>query len=218
MIKLLALDTSQDACSVALLKGDEVDECLEIAPKQQSQLILPMVKAMLDKHNLSLQDLDAVCVSTGPGSFTGVRLGVCVAQGLCYGAGLPLIGVATLEAMALRAMMKAGAQSCFCAMDARMKQVFCAHYDRNFTPMQGIEVLNPDQVKFEAIKESCVMTGNGFDVYPELFEKASSFALVEKGYPRAKYVALRAKALYPEHAKAPELCQPLYVRDNVIQS
>ena len=99
-LKILAVDTATEACSAALLVGDKVFSRWEEAPRDHTRKILPMVQAVLEDAGISLSDLDAIAFGRGPGSFTGVRIGIGVAQGLAFGAGVPLIGISTLAAMA----------------------------------------------------------------------------------------------------------------------
>ena len=99
-VKILALDTATENCSVALLVDDKVYVRSEVAPRDHTKKILPMVDEVLKEAGLTLAELDALAYGRGPGSFTGVRIGIGIAQGLAFGADLPMIGVSTLEAMA----------------------------------------------------------------------------------------------------------------------
>lgn len=94
--RILALDTATEACSVALYNNGEITADFAVTPREHTQRILPMVQAVLAQQNLSLRDLDALAFGQGPGSFTGVRIGVGIAQGLALGAELPMIGVASM--------------------------------------------------------------------------------------------------------------------------
>lgn len=127
---ILALDTSSDACSVALSIQDsdgrqEIDEQFERAPRIHTRLLLPMINQLLDKHKLSFSDLDAIAFGAGPGSFTGLRIAAGVTQGLAYAAGKPVIKVSTLDALAFEKAQTIQS-SCLVlpAIDARMDEIY----------------------------------------------------------------------------------------------
>ena len=128
-LKILAVDTATEACSAALLVGDKLFSRWEEAPRDHTRKILPMVQAVLDDAGISLSDLDAIAFGRGPGSFTGVRIGIGVAQGLAFGAGVPLIGISTLAAMAQGAYRLDGAEQVLTAIDARMNEVYFGRYE-----------------------------------------------------------------------------------------
>ncbi|HEB5077907.1 TPA: tRNA (adenosine(37)-N6)-threonylcarbamoyltransferase complex dimerization subunit type 1 TsaB, partial [Aeromonas hydrophila subsp. hydrophila] len=117
-LKILAVDTATEACSAALLVGEQVFSRWEEAPRDHTRKILPMVQAVLDDAGITLDELDAIAFGRGPGSFTGVRIGIGVAQGLAFGAGVPLIGISTLAAMAQGAHRLDGAEQVLTAIDA----------------------------------------------------------------------------------------------------
>lgn len=127
-MKLLALETATEACSVALLYQQEILEQFEIAPRQHSELLLPMVDRLLAEAGLRLCDLDAIALGYGPGSFMGVRLAVASAQGLAMGANLPVVPVSTLQAMAQRAWQHWQAPHVAPAWDARMGEMYWGGY------------------------------------------------------------------------------------------
>ena len=131
MPTILAVDTSTDACSVALLKNRQVIEKHTLTPRQHTQKLLPLIDELLSEQNVKLLDLDAIAYGRGPGSFTGLRICMGTVQGLAYAAELPLIAVSTLETLAT------GAQRLYrfpegshlvVALDARMNEVYWAAY------------------------------------------------------------------------------------------
>lgn len=127
-MKLLAVETATEACSAALLIDGEVAERFEIAPRQHTQLILPMVDQLLADAELKLTDLDGLAFSRGPGAFTGVRIATGVIQGLAFAADLPVAPVSTLAAMAYGQYQIAGQQNILTAIDARMGEIYWAGY------------------------------------------------------------------------------------------
>ena len=101
MAHILTIDTATTACSVALVKDGTVQALRENNQGlNHSVLLAPYIDALLREHRLEVRDLDAIAVSMGPGSYTGLRIGVSTAKGLCFGAGIPLIAVPTLRALA----------------------------------------------------------------------------------------------------------------------
>lgn len=130
MKKLLALDSSSNACSAALLCDGAVSHRWELAPRGHMQRLLPMADELLQAAGLSVNQLDAIAFGRGPGSFTGLRVATGIVQGLAWGADLPVIPVSTLSAIA------AGFQRAqpgfegrlLVAVDARMDELYTAHF------------------------------------------------------------------------------------------
>lgn len=99
-MRILAIDTATEACSVALWNDGTIKAHFELCPREHTQRILPMVQEITAAGDLTLTDIDATAFGRGPGSFTGVRIGIGIAQGLALGANLPMIGVSTTATMA----------------------------------------------------------------------------------------------------------------------
>ena len=127
---LLSIDTSGPACSAALLADDRLlGEIVINSALTHSETIMPAVDELLSRENLTCADVDLFAVAAGPGSFTGVRIGVSTAKGLAWGAQKPAIGVSTLEAMAYHGLA-AGEGTLVCAaMDARRSQIYNALFE-----------------------------------------------------------------------------------------
>jgi tRNA threonylcarbamoyladenosine biosynthesis protein TsaB len=126
-LNILALETSSQWCSVALWLDGRLLAREELAGQRHSELLLPMVDALLNDAALELRNMDAVAFGAGPGSFTGLRIACGVAQGLAAGAGIATVGVGTLMAMA----QASGAPRVLACLDARMGEIYCAAYERN---------------------------------------------------------------------------------------
>lgn len=131
MPKILALDASTEVCSVALISADEnwTETCDQ--PRSHAKVLLPMVDRLLKASGLELAELDAVAVTNGPGSFTGIRIGLGIAQGLAYGAKLPVVGVDTLSVLSQGYCMSHPERTSLTlvpALDARMAEVYWAAY------------------------------------------------------------------------------------------
>jgi tRNA threonylcarbamoyladenosine biosynthesis protein TsaB len=225
MTRILALDASTEACSVALLNGDEVTERYELAPRKHAQLLLPMVKSLLADSHLGLNQLDAIACNVGPGAFTGIRIAVSVAQGLSFGANLPAIGVSSLSNLAALGYSETGNSEWLCAIDARMSEVYFAGYKiRNGLPqiIDHEKVIAPskiDYTNYQTISfNQCQLIGSGWSEYAkELYINGLNESQLLLGcYPRAKFSLKLAQAQYNQKKLlAPQDLQPIYLRNNV---
>ena len=171
--KILAVDTATENCSVALVMGDQVFARSEEAPRDHTKKILPMVDEVLKEANIALTDIDAIAFGQGPGSFTGVRIGIGIAQGLAFGADLPMIGVSTLAAMAQGSYRKFGETHVATAIDARMSEVYWARYSREqdgrWTAVDAECVTPPSELaaQLEVDSETWAKVGTGWEAYAE---------------------------------------------------
>ncbi|MEV3833079.1 tRNA (adenosine(37)-N6)-threonylcarbamoyltransferase complex dimerization subunit type 1 TsaB [Aeromonas allosaccharophila] len=221
-LKILAVDTATEACSAAVLVGDKLFSRWEEAPRDHTRKILPMVQAVLDDAGISLSDLDAIAFGRGPGSFTGVRIGIGVAQGLAFGAGVPLIGISTLAAMAQGAYRLDGAEQVLTAIDARMNEVYFGRYELLDGRMQlvGDEVVSDpaalvDVRGKQAGRVTCV--GTGFETYGEILSGlADELAVSQVRFPAAEDMLPLARAAWLAGEAVPvEQATPVYLRDKV---
>jgi tRNA threonylcarbamoyladenosine biosynthesis protein TsaB len=128
MPTILAIETSAELASCALLVNDAVISRATAGVRSHSQSILPMVQELLREAGIALADCDAIAFGAGPGSFTGVRTACGVAQGLAYGANLPVLPMVTLAAMAESCRARCGATEVLAVLDARMGEVYWAQY------------------------------------------------------------------------------------------
>lgn len=216
-MKLLALDTSTEACSVALWLDGEARERFEIG-SQHSERILPMVDGLLAEAGLKLTQLDALAFGRGPGSFTGLRIGAGVAQGLAFGADLPVVPVSSLAVLA----QGQEADKVLAALDARMRQVYWGVYVRGpqgLMALQGVEqVLAPDQVPLPE-GEGWTGAGPGWDAYHAALQARLDRHLrtwQAQQLPHARHLAeLGVAAFQAGQAVAPEEAIPVYIRDDV---
>lgn len=220
-MKLLAIETATESCSVALLHDDAVHEVFEDAPRQQTERVLPMVRELLARQQLTLADLDAVACGHGPGAFTGVRVAVSVTQGLAFAADLPVIGVSTLEALALDILGDNGDGPVLAALDARLGELYLGVYDRNSDGT--LCTLLPDSLHSpRALPEfpPGIRCGGGSgDVWLEALREAlPELPWKPDCQARAAHVArLAAPRLAAGERLDAEALQPLYLRDRVIQ-
>src|SRR5580765_6213421 len=127
-MRILVIDASTEICAVALGDGAAWDERAQVAGHRHSELLLPMIRGLLDDHGATLARLDGIAFGAGPGSFTGLRIACGIAQGLALGAGLPVLGVSTLEALAETARQRHASSRVIAALDARAQEVYVAAY------------------------------------------------------------------------------------------
>ena len=167
-MRILAIDTTTEACSAALHINGETIEKYEVAPRKHAELILPMIDSLLAESEQSLNQLDALAFARGPGAFTGVRLCTSVAQGLAYSADLPVIPVSTLAALAQNSPIHTG--KLFAAIDARMGEIYWALYysvDNIVEALTDEKVKKPQELNIE-VDESCFGVGTGWGQYSDL--------------------------------------------------
>ena len=137
MRQLLAIETSEEACSAALLSDGACSELFELEPRRHSELILPMIDRLLAEAGLPRSALDAVAFGRGPGSFTGVRIATAVAQGIGFGLDIPVIPVSTLQALAQGIHRLSGTEQVLAALDARMHEVYWGAFSSDGTIMRA---------------------------------------------------------------------------------
>ncbi|WP_117233366.1 tRNA (adenosine(37)-N6)-threonylcarbamoyltransferase complex dimerization subunit type 1 TsaB [Vibrio maerlii] len=223
--KILALDTSTENCSVALLVGDQCIARSEVAPRDHTKKILPMVDEVLKEAGLTLQDLDALAYGRGPGSFTGVRIGIGIAQGLAFGADLPMIGVSTLKAMAQGSFRQHGATTVASAIDARMSEVYWGRFERlengDWTEVDEECVIPPaelvEQLKDNASEAKWRQAGTGWSAYETELEMLNLDSEAgEVLYPEAQDIVHLARYEFEKGNTVPvEESSPVYLRDKV---
>lgn len=219
--KILAVDTATENCSVALMTGNDVIARCELAPREHTTKILPMVDDVLAEAGLTLNQLDALAFGRGPGSFTGVRVGIGIAQGLGFGADLPMIGVSTLAAMAQQAYRKVGAESVFTAIDARMGELYVGQFKRqqdgDWNTVLPEAVIAPADLIAKDQDVIWYTAGTGWPAYPDLVNQLN-LTMKDSGvrYPEAEDMLLLAKyALQRGEAVTAEQASPVYLRDTV---
>jgi tRNA threonylcarbamoyladenosine biosynthesis protein TsaB len=219
-VRVLAVDTTTEACSVALQSGEEVIARFAEVGRAHAQQILGMVDAVLAEAQCSLSMLDGLAAAVGPGSFTGVRISVAVAQGLAFGADLKVLPISTLEALAWQVVQRGAPQALAC-LDARMSEVywgcFAADPKRGLAALGAGHVGPPHGVR-PATAGDYQGIGRGFSAYPQLAALPGLKIRSEDAcaLPNAREIAsLGALRLAQgEGIDAADL-QPLYLRDKV---
>jgi tRNA threonylcarbamoyladenosine biosynthesis protein TsaB len=216
-LKILALDTSTEYCSAALwLDGDLRAEGCH-AGQRHSELLLPMIDALLAAAGVKLAAIDAIAFGEGPGSFTGLRIACGVAQGLALGAGLRAVGIGTLLALAEAAK----ASHAVCCLDARMKEVYWAAYRRGSAGWETVHApaLHDPGAPPALPEGDWVGCGSGFAVYADALGRAMGGRLVAVKpdlWPHAREIAVLAAAeMARGGGRDPEQALPVYIRDKV---
>jgi tRNA threonylcarbamoyladenosine biosynthesis protein TsaB len=225
-MKLLGFDTSTEVCTAALYLKQESEQvvCLnryEHAPNKQSELLLPQIDELLTEAGIQLEDLDAIAFGCGPGSFTGVRLGVSVAQGLALGAGVKVIPVSTLAALAFGVLQEHRQSTVMAALDARMGEVYWGLYQydetRGITIIQDAAVNKPDQLGLST-STTILGAGPGWDRYHDKmlpqFEPSSQW-LADKQVNARAIAELGALSCAAGQVIDAENAMPVYIRDQV---
>ena len=213
---ILALETSSETASCALLNGAVLLSRESSGVRTHSQSILPMVQELLAEAGVTLQQCDAIAFGAGPGSFTGVRTACGIAQGLAYGAGLPVLSLVTLDAMALACSEQSGAANILAVLDARMGEVYWAQY-HDGAVVAGPALCAPDAVAPVLANGPLTACGNGLAAYPDAFAgrpyAAGALAAI---MPHAREVAQLAVAAFASGAAVPAAqAQPLYLRNKI---
>ena len=228
-VTLLALDTATEACSVALLRGGEKTHLAQFAQREHTKHILPMVDEILAQAGITLHQVDALVFGRGPGSFTGVRIGAGIAQGLAFGAALPVIPVSNLAAMAQAAYAQYQAENVLTAIDARMNEVYFAQWQAqkvrsdfgeflDWQPVIAEQVCSPSKVIEQVVqqhRENAVLVGTGWAAYPELND-ANLGKATEITLPSALYMLdLALPKWFAGEIISPLEIEPIYLRNEV---
>jgi tRNA threonylcarbamoyladenosine biosynthesis protein TsaB len=222
-MKLLAIETSTEACSASLYLDGEVLVRFEVAPREHSRLLLPMMDSLLAEAELSLSQLDALAFGRGPGGFTGVRIATGVIQGVGLGTGLPVVPVSSLASLAQGMLREFGAEQVLAALDARMHEIYWGMYrvgPDGVMEEAGKElVIPPDQVP-EPTEAGWIGAGSGWDSYHgELQQRlgGACSAWTAERFPSAWDIAvLGAAGIRKGLAVSAELALPVYLRDEVV--
>ncbi|MEI6896673.1 MAG: tRNA (adenosine(37)-N6)-threonylcarbamoyltransferase complex dimerization subunit type 1 TsaB [Psychromonas sp.] len=224
-LNILCVDTSTEACSVAVLKQNDIEQVIKdsfmFAPREHTTKILPTVESVLAQAELAITDIDVVAYGRGPGSFTGVRIGISIAQGLAFAIEKPMVGVSTLQAMAQQAYKTEQVSDVYAAIDARMGEVYYAHYqliDELMTLKKEEVVIKPVDLLAQqlTVAENSALVGTGWKAYPELLVYYANARLLEIEFPSSRYMLEQVMVDVKQGLLVqPELATPVYLRDKV---
>ncbi|MBM3203092.1 tRNA (adenosine(37)-N6)-threonylcarbamoyltransferase complex dimerization subunit type 1 TsaB [Candidatus Woesearchaeota archaeon] len=231
-MNILALETATEACSAALWlqAGSDCLERYEYAPRAHNLHILPMLDSLLAEAGMGFSQLDAIAFGCGPGSFTGVRMAAGVAQGLAFGADLPVIPVSTLATMAWQVYRETAHPLAYPCIDARMGEVYWAAYRCSATgvpliPLVAEQVIPAGRVSLpepqDANDQQGWGIGSGYATYGQCLSERLGNRLIgtmPDRFPTAGCIARLAAILArPETLLPAELALPVYLRDDVAQ-
>ena len=228
-MKVLAVDTATEACSAALVFDGEIVERYEVIGRGHAERLLPMVQEVLAEAGVALAAVDAIAFGRGPGSFTGLRIGAGVTQGLAFGAGLPVVPVSDLAALAARAATQRDQRYVLACLDARMAQVYWATFDCR-------EAAAPVALTAEAVSDAGDVqlppinnlrnrdsplffgAGHGLSAYPALHTLLGPRLAAYDAdlLPHAREIALIGARVFAQGgAVGAEQALPVYIRDDV---
>ena len=215
-MNLLSLDTSTEFLSLALQLGDKSFSHYQQAGNASSELILPQIQTLLDSANVQLSDLDGIAFGAGPGAFTGVRIACGVAQGLGFGANIPVVGVNTLLAVA----QASGAERVIVCLDARMGEIYHAAFalkNGEWIELSITKVCKPEAAPI--LVGSWVGAGSGWATYGEILSKIYAESLtkvIANITPTAEAILKLATPTFATGlAKPASEAAPIYIRNRV---
>jgi tRNA threonylcarbamoyladenosine biosynthesis protein TsaB len=215
---LLAIDTATECCSAALWVDGKMYHKQTVQPRLHAELILPFIDDLLIDADISKKDLQGLVVGQGPGAFTGVRIGVGVAQGLALALDIPVLAVSNLKILAFTAYQQLQTdqkKTILVATDARMKEVYSAKYS-----IQGINI---EQLSNEKVSRAIEVElinidayiGSGFAVYPELqiYADSNEMRFETNVFSEAKNMLLMVKDDFEKLATKVDIIEPVYLRE-----
>lgn len=218
-IRILSIETSTECCSVSLSEdGAVLARRSSNAPKVHASMLMPFVKEVLDEAGIAARSLDAVAVSGGPGSYTGLRVGVSSAKGLCFGLNVPLIAVDTLKILAVQGMESGCAPYRIVPfIDARRMEVYTATFDSKGEKLTETEAVILDENSFaDILSEGPVLfIGTGVEKFKAICKSPNAMFIT--CYPRAGSMAAPTLEAYKKKEfKDSAYFEPFYLKEFMI--
>lgn len=223
MTAILSFDTSQDTCSVALVYNNQYFYAFEEAAQSHTKRLLPMIDDLLKQADCEKSELKAIAFSQGPGSFTGLRIGFGVAQGLALGLDIPVLAISSLQAQALGAVRQLNlqdGQSLVASIDARMREIYvCAYRLENgqLNPLEAEQVIAPEDYLSQTadLKPSqTLVVGSGLE-YECFSEQDWLSQHADLGIDARDILTLALTKFNAGLAQSIFDVQPVYLRDTV---
>lgn len=216
---ILALDTATEACSVALWHNGNLFHFDEISPRTHTQRILPMIDDLLAQSGITLKQIDVLAFGRGPGSFTGVRVGISVAQGIAFGANLPVAAISNLTAMAEAARLQSGATEVVALIDARMNEVYFSqlrYQNGEWQEVVAEQVCSPEKA-IEQIQlcENLTVVGTGWAAYSQFSAANLPLTISEIILPSAQAMISLVQNNENTPLQNAMTIEPVYLRNDV---
>ncbi|OIQ40960.1 MAG: tRNA (adenosine(37)-N6)-threonylcarbamoyltransferase complex dimerization subunit type 1 TsaB [Bacteroidetes bacterium MedPE-SWsnd-G1] len=218
MALILNIETSTKNCSVSLSENGEVIAIKELNDGNYShaEKLHVFIQEVLDVTNKSFSDLEAVAVSKGPGSYTGLRIGVSAAKGLCFALDIPLISVNTLQSLAMQVQTENG--YIIPMLDARRMEVYSAIFDVNFKAIREVQAQVLDEFSFQSylIEKPVYFIGDGVAKTKELIKNSNAHFIQDK-LPSSREMASISNAKYLENQfEDVAYFEPYYLKDFLV--
>ncbi len=214
MALILNIETATKNCSVALSKAGKTLAIRELSEQNFShaEKLHVFIEELFLETNLKLQDLNAVAVSQGPGSYTGLRIGVSAAKGLCYALSIPLIALDTLEILARKIQVNSGI--IIPMIDARRLEVFSAFIDSSFTKIRAIKAEVIDENSYQEESEILHLIGDGAMKFKEILTDVKFHYYPEIQFPSAAEMGLISFQKF-QNSQFEDLAyfEPFYLKD-----
>lgn len=217
MALILNIETATKNCSVSLSNEGKTIVCKEIAAQNFShaEKLHLFIAEVLAENNLVFSDLSAVAVSQGPGSYTGLRIGVSSAKGFCYALNIPLIAVDTLQLLAKQIQIEKGI--ILPMIDARRMEVFTAFYDKNFNQIRNVQAEIIDENSYAEIDETLHLVGDGTEKFKNTLTNDKFIFHSNVIYPSAKEMSALSYEKFQNHDFVDvAYFEPFYLKDFLI--
>ena len=214
MIYILNIETATKQCSVSVSNNNELIALRELAEENfnHAEKLHVFIEEVMTESNIKLSDLNAVSVSKGPGSYTGLRIGVSTAKGLCYALDIPLIAIDTLQIIAKQIQISEGIIQPM--IDARRMEVFTASFDKNYQIVGQTKALVLDENSFEDIQEKIHFIGDGAEKSEAVLKSERFVFYSHLKYPSAKeMVELSYDAYLNKKFEDVAYFEPYYLKD-----
>jgi len=221
MTLILSIETATPVCSVALTKDNIVIAEKESTKKNShAEIVTVFIDELMKENQFSFKDLDAIAVSKGPGSYTGLRIGVSTAKGMCYALDIPLIAVNTLQSLAvgtsLDYLTDGDLAVLFCPMiDARRMEVYCALFDKNNREVRETkaEIIEPDAFQTYLESNKVIFFGDGADKCKEVIHHPNAVFL-KNVFPSAKnMLGIAFEKFNKQQFEDVAYFEPFYLKD-----
>jgi tRNA threonylcarbamoyladenosine biosynthesis protein TsaB len=221
MSLILNIDTALEVAYISIAKdGELIDMISNREQKDHGGFLQPAIETLLKNTSIAITELDAIAISAGPGSYTGLRVGMASAKGLCYALNKPMITISTLEIMALAAISQTGSEpflatSLFCPMiDARRMEVYTALYDQYLNPSLGPCAMLLDQNSFAncLLKNKIVFFGNGSTKWQPICHHANALFTTVSTNPLAMSKLAHKKFEHTDFANL-AYSEPFYLKE-----